>query len=55
MRCNTRGRAKGPEEMTAAVANGGRELLEGEVRMQAALDELLNARQLASSEGRWSV
>jgi len=50
MRRHARGRAKRPEEMTAAVANCRREFLKGEIRIQTALNELLNTRQFSSSE-----
>jgi hypothetical protein len=55
MRRHARGRAKRPEEMTAAVANCRREFLKGEIRIQTTLYELLNTRQFSSSEGRRSA
>jgi hypothetical protein len=55
MRRHARGRVKRPEEMTAAVANFRREFLKGEIRIQTALNELLNTRQFSSREGRRSA
>jgi hypothetical protein len=55
MRRHARGRAKRPEEVTAAVANCRREFLKGKIRIQTALNELLNTRQFSSSEGRRSA
>ena len=55
MRRHTRGCAKRPEEMTAAVANCHREFLKGELRIQTTLNELLNTRQFSSSKGRRSA
>src|SRR5258706_5576285 len=52
MRRHARGRMKRSEKMTAAVANLRRELLKGEIRIQTALNELLNTRQFPSRQGR---
>ena len=47
MRRHTSSLAKRPEEMTAAIASHRRELPKGEIRIQTALNQLLNTGQFS--------
>jgi len=52
---HARGRVKRTEEVAAGLANGRREFLKGQIRIQTALNQFLNTRQFAPSESRRSA